>query len=576
MQSTDRRIAYFSMEIGLDPALPTYSGGLGILAGDTLKAAADLGVPIVAVSLLYREGYFRQTLDAQGSQSESPYVWKPEQSLEALKPRVVVTIEGRRVELMAWRYVLRGVTGAEVPVLFLDAGLPSNAEWDRALTSRLYAGDEYVRLCQEAILGLGGVEMLRALGYQSLAAFHMNEGHSALLTLALLAEAVGDAKMSDATPEHVERVRRSCVFTTHTPVPAGHDQFPLPLVRQVLGDEMADTLQKGSACLDGTLNMTYLALQYSHYVNGVAMRHGDVSQDMFPKYPIRSITNGVHAATWVSPPFQRLFDQHIPDWRMDNHYLRYAVGIRRTEILAAHEEAKASLFDEITARTGRKLDPRVLTIGFARRAAAYKRADLLFTDLDRLKWISRNRGRVQVIYAGKAHPRDESGKALIRRVFEAAKELKEYVDVLYLADYDMTLGKLLCAGVDVWLNTPLKPHEASGTSGMKAALNGVPSFSILDGWWIEGHLEGVTGWSIGEEWYEQSDGRVEAASIYHKLESTIIPLFYRQPDEYARVMRSAISINGSFFNTERMIIQYVNNAYASALRHDYGTATPSD
>jgi starch phosphorylase len=294
------------------------------------------------------------------------------------------------------------------------------------------------------------------------------------------------------------------------------------------------------------------------------MRHGEISRDMFPNYPINSITNGVHAATWTAEPFQRLYSGHIPEWRRDNLYLRYAVSIPLAEIQQAHTEAKRSLLAEVERRTGIRLDSAALTLGFARRATPYKRADLLFTDLDRLRRVAQKAGPLQVLYAGKAHPRDEGARALIRRVFEAAAALRESVQVVYLEEYDIALAKYLCSGVDVWLNTPQKPHEASGTSGMKAALNGVPSLSILDCWWVEGHLEGVTGWSIDEDSHLPSDAARETDSLYAKLEYVIAPLFYHRPVAFAEVMRSAIALNGSFFNAQRMVGQYLRNAYLAA------------
>jgi len=560
--SAARTIAYFSMEVGLDPAVPTYSGGLGVLAGDTLRAAADLDVPLVGITLLYRCGYFRQHIDRDGIQRESVVEWSPQTVLEPTDAHVEVMIEGRAVAVRAWRYVLCGESGGEVPVYFLDTDVDGNEEYDRHLTDYLYGGDDRYRLCQEVLLGIGGVSMLAALGYDGIRTYHMNEGHSALLTLALLeGDADGPPRAHDRLSriEH-EAVQSRCVFTTHTPVPAGHDQFDDELVRAVLGEARAHTLQ-AAACLDGALNMTHLALVFSRFVNGVAMRHGQVSRDMFPEYPINSITNGVHAATWTSEPFRRLFDRNIPEWRRDNMYLRYAIGIPLDEIRAAHAEAKHALLDEVERRAGVRLSDEVLTLGFARRAATYKRADLLFHDPERLEAIVRSVGRLQVIYGGKAHPRDEGGKQLIRRVFEHARALEGIVDVVYLEDYEMALAQHLCAGVDVWLNNPQKPQEASGTSGMKAALNGVPSLSVLDGWWIEGRVEGITGWAVGESWRVGSDAGREALSLYDKLEHEVMTTYYRRPEAFDAIRRNSIALNGSFFNAQRMMQQYVENAY---------------
>ncbi len=547
------------MEVGLETAIPTYSGGLGVLAGDTLRAAADLGVPMVAVTLLYRKGYFRQRLDGDGQQKEQPSRWRPEAFLQPLEPRVAVTMEGRQVWLRAWQYSVRGFSGHTIPVYFLDADLPENDARDRRLTDHLYGGDERYRLAQETVLGIGGVLMLRALGHRQIQTYHMNEGHAALLSLALLEEATWGHRLSAAQPADHEAVRQKCVFTTHTPVPAGHDKFPLTLARRILGDERVRVLQSEPCCADGVLNMTHLALLYSRYVNGVAMRHGEVSRDMYPGYPVSSITNGVHAGTWTSAPFQALFDARIPEWRHDNLYLRYAVSIPTTEIQDAHAQAKRDLIAEVQRRTRVKLERAAFTIGFARRATAYKRADLLFSEIEALKTMAREIGPLQIVYAGKAHPRDEAGKDMIRAVFAAKEALKGAVPVVYLEEYDMELGRLITSGVDLWLNTPQKPQEASGTSGMKAALNGVPMLSVLDGWWVEGWVDGVTGWCIGNGW-EPDPGR-EVASLYNKLSYNILPMFYGNPDAYARVMRSTIAVNGSFFNAQRMVLQYVENAY---------------
>lgn len=557
-------IAYFSMEIGVDPSLPTYSGGLGILAGDTLRAAADAGAPIVAITLLHRKGYFRQHLDSLGNQTESSPEWAPEQRLTPVEPKAVILIEGRPVVVKAWRYDVRGVTGHTVPVYFLDTNVPENLPWDQGLTATLYGGDSFYRLCQEALLGIGGIGMLRALGYSIMHAYHMNEGHSALLTAALLKEQVGGRGMRTAIREDVEVVRGLCVFTTHTPVTAGHDQFPAPLVGQVLGAEMKESLEQLGCFINDTLNMTHLGLFFSRYANGVSMRHEQVSQGMFPNFPINSITNGVHAVTWTHAHFQELFDRYFPEWRKDNRYLRYAISLPLEEVQRAHTLAKRDLLREIAQRTGVTLDPAALTIGFARRATPYKRADLLFSNLERLKRIAREAGPVQVVLGGKAHPKDEGGKELIRRVFRAADALKPVLPVVYLEEYDMALAKFVCSGTDLWLNTPQQPHEASGTSGMKAALNGVPSLSVLDGWWIEGHVEGVTGWSIGNTRDKESNVEEESRSLYDKLEFLIAPMFYSRPRVYAEVMRSAISLNGPFFNAQRMLSQYMENAYPRA------------
>src|SRR5271165_5338758 len=584
-----RFVAYFSMEIALENAMPSYSGGLGVLAGDTIRAAADIRLPMVAVSLLYRKGFFTQRLAEDGMQTEEPVDWDVSKFLVEEAPRVTVTLENRRVELRAWRYTAKGVRGYEVPIYFLDADVPDNDARDRELTGSLYGGDPYYRLSQEMLLGIGGVRMLRALGHTELMRYHMNEGHAALLTLELLEEEAKRAGRTSIKGEDIERVRSKCVFTTHTPVPAGHDKFPVEFLTRLYPDQARIFDQKDPSSVEliksilqveenytdlveaakrgASLNMTYLALELSNYVNGVAKLHGEVSRRMFPNVPIEAITNGVHAATWTSPAFQDLFDRYIASWREDNYSLRGALGLPPEEVWTAHLLAKHDLFETVRKKTGLKLNPEAFTIGFARRATGYKRADLILSDLDRLRQIVKNVGAFQIVYAGKAHPRDAGGKEIIRHIFKAKKALKKAVSVVFLDDYNMDLGGKLTSGVDLWLNTPQYPLEASGTSGMKAALNGVPSLSILDGWWVEGHIEGITGWSIGEPHRGEpshesvADNVADAENLYSKLESVILPMFYESRNRYLEVMQHAIAINGSFFNTQRMVQQYITDAY---------------
>lgn len=552
-----REIAYFSMEIGIGPGIPTYSGGLGVLAGDTIRSSADLKVPMVAVSLLHRKGYFVQKLDAEGNQQELPSEWNPAAFLEPLDLKVSVQVEKRTVWIQAWRYQVTGQTGFVVPVLFLDADLPENGADDRRLTDYLYGGDERYRLAQEIILGIGGVRMLAEAGYSNIRKYHMNEGHAALLTLELL-----DRSKRDGRDDlDFEGVRSTCVFTTHTPVAAGHDKFPYDLVAQVLGEIVPfDCLRMLAG--DEQLNMTLLALNLSGHVNGVAKKHGEVSQAMFPGYPIDSITNGIHAFTWSSESFRRLYDRYIPAWRNDPLSLRYALSIPLDEIWEAHGSAKKELIEYVNRHSPLVFDPDIFTIGFARRATAYKRPDFIFTDAAKLAHIARTVGKIQLIFAGKAHPKDRPGKELIRRIVDLGDQLSREIHIAYLENYDMNLGGLITSGVDLWLNTPLAPNEASGTSGMKAAVNGVPSLSVLDGWWIEGCIEGSTGWSIGPATGYRREGPTdEAQDLYNKLEYLILPVFYKKREEWIRIMQHCIAINGSFFNTHRMVQQYVLNSY---------------
>jgi glycogen phosphorylase len=581
-----RLVAYFTMEIALENSMPSYSGGLGVLAGDTIRAAADLRLPMVAVSLLYRKGYFSQRLSEEGTQTEEPVQWRIEDFLHEEPARITIPMEDRRVELRCWRYDAIGVRGFEVPIYFLDADLPSNAEPDRNLTGSLYGGDSYYRLRQEVILGIGGVRMLRALGHDSLTRYHMNEGHAALLSLELLEAEASKAGRTTIALEDIEKVRAKCVFTTHTPVPAGHDRFPMEyltrvfptqtglfdlkdtsaadLVKRVLQAEQAFPDLQQAARAGASVNMTYLALSLSKFVNGVAKQHGETSRQMFPGVAIEAITNGVHAGTWTAPPFRELFDRYIPSWREDNYTLRNALALPPEEVWASHLIAKHDLIEVIRLKTGKKFDAGKFTIGFARRATGYKRADLLMSDLDRLRQIAKNAGPFQVVFAGKAHPQDAGGKSIIQNIFQAKKALRKAVPVVFLDDYNMELAGKITSGVDLWLNTPQFPLEASGTSGMKAALNGVPSLSILDGWWSEGHIEGVTGWSIGDLRHAtpdlMTDNHADAEALYSKLD-VIIPMYYNERERFLSVMQHAIAINGAFFNTQRMVQQYITDAY---------------
>jgi glycogen phosphorylase len=566
-----RRIAYFSMEIALSPELPTYSGGLGMLAGDTLRSAADTAAPMVAVSLVHRRGYFRQHLDSVGQQTESDVPWSPETLLPSAGQIVKIAMQGRTVSICAWRFDIVGVAGHIIPAFLLDTDVEGNDLYDRHLTDHLYGGDTYYRLCQETVLGLGGIALLKQLGVQP-DVYHMNEGHAALLSIGLLEDHLEGAPLSEATEEDVAEIANRCVFTTHTPVPAGHDQFGLDQMYTVLGQDRGNTIERFGCLHNSLLNMTYLALRFSRYVNGVAMQHGKVSQQMFPDYHVHAITNGVHAATWLSKPMQEMLDDELPDWRHDNNYFRSIYGVAPAKIANCHAIGKQRLFAEVYQRSGQQFNPKMLTLGFARRVATYKRASLLFHDPKRLARIAKKIGGLQILFAGKAHPADAAGKGLIRDVFESAASLKASgIRILYLENYDWDLGAMLTQGVDVWINTPRRPYEASGTSGMKAALNGVPSLSVLDGWWVEGCAEDVTGWAIDDA--DDEDG--EAASLYDKLENKIAPL-YARPNAWARVQQHCIGVNGSFFNTHRMLGQYFLNAYFPQMSEEQAIPIAAD
>jgi starch phosphorylase len=554
----NRKIAYFSMEIEVNSLIPSYSGGLGVLAGDLLRSFADLRVPAVGVTLLPKRGYLFQQLDRDGNQTELPMNWNPEDLLIQEDKEVAVPLDGRDVRVRAWRYDLRESGDWVIPVYFLDVDHEKNPQDVREMGYYLYGGDERYRLSQEIILGIGGVRMLSALGYD-ICTYHMNEGHTALLTLELLkryASSIDDEAK-------IDEMRERCVFTTHTPVPAGHDVFPKALVKELLGGYVDDRTID-FICSNGTndkLNMTLLALRFSHYVNGVAKKHGEVSRSMFPDYPIDSITNGVRHQFWASAHMRDLFDRYMPGWRADPSLLRAAIVLPQKELQTAHFLAKKELIDTANRTRNAGMNYHTLTVGFARRFTKYKRPTLILYDLERLRTIGK--GRLQIIFAGKAHSKDAEGKERIREVYSAMRTLGEDVKITFLENYDVNLAALMVSGADVWLNTPKAPYEASGTSGMKAALNGVPSFSTLDGWWLEGHIEGVTGWSIGakaEEGREVSDDE-DARDLYDKLEKVIVPLFYSEKENWTKVMKYCIGINGVHFNSYRMVNQYLTKAY---------------
>lgn len=540
------KIAYFSAEVGISSRLPTYSGGLGVLAGDYIKAAADAGLPLCAVTLLYREGYFQQHLDEDGNQTESFPRFDPDPWLKKLPHKFNLQLRGRDVWIQAYEYLYRGLAGQAVPVYFLDTDLPENAPEDRLITLRLYSGDKDHRILQEAILGFGGLRLLDKLGHRAITTYHLNEGHCAFLTLELLERCGGDR----------EAVRRRCHFTTHTPAVAGHDHFAVERCRKLLQGLLPQRLELPSLVQNSRLHMTELGLHFSRSANGVSRLHGEVARKQFPDFQIDHITNGVYHPYWVGEAFRQLYDRHLPGWRENPARLREVASIPPEELEEAHGTLRRVLLEYANSRTRRALDPALLTIGFARRAAAYKRAHLIFHDPRRLAALGQ--GRLQIIFAGKAHPRDKQGKQILRDIVEQARRLSGKVTIIFLEDYDLRLGRLLTAGVDVWLNTPLRPHEASGTSGMKAALNGIPNLSVRDGWWAEGCEHGVNGWAIGG--LEDGDDAADAADLYSILEREVIPTFYQNRRCWVALMQAAIR-TGARFTAHRMVQEYYQRYY---------------
>ncbi len=546
MSNDQPTVAYFSAEIGISPSVHTYSGGLGILAGDHIKAAADLNVNMVAVTLMYKEGYFKQRMDEDGNQTEVYPRFEPGPFLDQLPVIVSLPLRGHEVKIQAWKYTFTGIRGNNIDVLFLDTDLPQNSEEDRGITLRLYSGGKDHRILQEAILGFGGIRVLRQLGYQDFSTYHMNEGHCSFLTLELLKEFNGNE----------EEVRKRCHFTTHTPIPAGHDHFAAERVKRLIGNLLPDNLNLPSLVLNGRVHMTELGLHFSRSANGVSALHGLVASAQFPDSKIGHVTNGVFHRYWVGKIFREVFDRHLPGWREDPKRLLEIDNIPDEEIRFAHRSQKKFLLDYANSQSQRSLSPRILTIGFARRAAEYKRARLIFSDRERLIKIAG--GKVQFVFAGKAHPRDDHGKEILKEIVSQARDLLGEVKIVFLENYNMWLGNLITAGVDVWLNTPLRPNEASGTSGMKATLNGVPNLSILDGWWAEGCRDGVNGWAIGDA--EAANDATDAEYLYRLLEDKVIPTYYEDQAKWLSLMRESIK-TGVQFTGDRMMKDYLAQYY---------------
>jgi starch phosphorylase len=612
----DATIAYFSAEFGLHNSIPIYSGGLGILAGDHCKEASDLGIPLVGIGFMYPQGYFRQRITPEGWQEAAYAPFNREDSPihPALTPsgdpcRITVEMGDRTVAAIVWKVLVGRVT-----LYLIDTDVPENSPENRALSARLYGGDQEIRLCQEILLGIGGVRVLRTLAINP-TVWHANEGHSAFLTLERLRELVQKGR---SHAEASEMVRQSTVFTTHTPVPAGHDVFPHHLMERYfngfwkqIGLSRDEFLGLGDApnSHQQGFNMTALAVRLSAHVNGVSREHGRVSRQMWQHFwpglatdlvPIRSVTNGIHAPTWIASDLNQLYGKYLgPDWAEkcdDSAMWQRVLDIPDHELWAVRQTMKRKLMSFIRERArtgwmhghlqatqvlsrGTLLDPEALTIGFARRFATYKRATLLFRDLERLKRILQNQWRpVQIVFAGKAHPADEPGRYFIHEVMSFCQDHKLGGHVAFIVDYDMHIAKFLVQGVDIWLNTPRYPMEASGTSGQKAALNGVVHFSVLDGWWDEGY-NGANGWGIepmtGNHEVQAQDAH-DAEQMYRLLEQETVPLYYQRdldgiPRGWLQLIKESLRTVAPRFCTKRMVKEYVNTLYVPAMAHTPST-----
>ena len=539
-------IAYFSAEVGISSSLPTYSGGLGVLAGDHIKASGDIGLKMCAITLLYKEGYFKQRVDEEGVQTETYPKFDPHPLLKKLDIKFTLRLRNRDVWIQVYRFDYLGKEGHSVPIYFLDTDCEENFKDDKIITLRLYSGDKDHRILQEAILGFGGMKLLNNLEQDNVKTYHMNEGHCSFLVLDLLDKSKGD----------VEKVRSKCHFTTHTPVPAGHDHFAYERVKKLLKGLLPENLDLPSLVQNGRFHMTELGLYFSRSANGVSQLHGAVAKDQFNWKDINYITNGVHHSYWMGSPLKRLFDKRLMGWRVNPELLLEVDEISNDELYNAHLDQKKYLLGYANSQVSKALALDTLTIGFARRAATYKRAQLIFNDMDRL--MSIGRGKVQIIFSGKAHPKDDGGKKLIKEIVTSSKFFTGNIKIIYLENYNMWLGRMITSGVDVWLNTPLRPNEASGTSGMKATLNGVPNFSILDGWWAEGCNDKINGWSIGDP--KVTNDKADADDLYHTLENRIIPKFYDDRDGWIVMMKEAIR-TGVAFTAHRMVDEYNKKFY---------------
>lgn len=541
-------VAYLSMEIAVASDIKTYAGGLGVLAGDILRSAADLKFPMVGITLLNRQGYFQQKITLAGQQIARPDQAYNLSALKKLKAQVTVKIGTEKVTVGVWRYTIRSRNNFRIPIYFLDTDLPDNSKINRQLTGALYGGDEEYRLRQEIILGRAGVKMLECLGYKNIKKYHINEGHGALAAIELFL-----SSPFNNDQEKVAAVRRACVFTTHTPLLKSQDIFSLPYLLEYQSDFPA---QLKGLVYQNEVNLTRVGLYFSGHSNAVSKSHQAVTQKMFPEYKINSITNGADSGRWTAPEFKKLYDEYLPGWYEDNRLLSRAGRIPTIKLWSAHQKAKRKLVGYINKSVAQAcLKEDVFTIGFVRRFAPYKRPEFLFKDITRLLEVQEKVGKIQIIYAGKAHPQDLEGQALIKYIWQLKKELAAKIKIVFWEDYDIDKARLLVAGVDLWLNTPLPPNEASGTSGMKAAHNGIPQLSTADGWWLEGYKKNKTGWLIAENYQTGKD------NLYDLLEKEILFAYYRYPKKWQDMMHTIISLNASYFNTQRVLREYISQAY---------------
>jgi len=548
-------IANFVMEIGIENEIPTYSGGLGVLAGDAAFSFADLGFPAVFVTLLYKKGYTSQKLDRSAGQIDMDQPWDYKKFLTPLGTYVDVEISGKVQRVGAWQYLIPGKR--DVPVLFLDADIEGNDPATREISGRLYGGDHWYRLMQEMVLGIGGYRMLQAMG-RAIDIYHLNESHAALLVVELMRQ-----------HREIAEVKKRCVFTSHTPVPAGHDFFSLTMIKEAFTHY--DWVNwEAEATPQREIDLSRIAVKYSSVTNAVSLKHRYVSERVLNHGKVEYVTNGVYHRRWVHDELKRLYEKHIPGWEETPALLTQALELPTEALEGAHLRAKSELMDVLYRATGTQFSKEHLTIGLAKRVTAYKRNDLILTDLDRLVAIAEKHGPIQIILAGKAHPRDDAGKAVLRNILEKIEKVGTKTDkvrIAYLENYDMRKARAMVAGCDVWLNNPRRPLEACGTSGMKAAMNAVLNFSIYDGWWLEGGVDGVNGWGIGRRapWGDlKEDGDPDLQDLYHKLSESVLPTYYYEKEKWWTMGKNSIATVGPIFNSYRMINEYESKVYSRA------------
>jgi starch phosphorylase len=534
-------VAYLSMEIALESNIKNYAGGLGVLAGDILRSAAEKSFPMIGMTLLSSQGYFKQKINSAGKQIEQIDRDYDFSLLKKLDTEIELNLGKEVVKIGVWQYLISRENGLKVPVYFLDSNISGNKNIYKKLTNKLYGGDIEERLRQEIILGRGGVKMLEALGFNNIKKYHLNEGHASFVGIELFSRA---RELNNA--DKIETVKRQCIFTTHTPIKTVFDEFPLPLILKNQSDfptDLPDLIKNQK------INSLDLGMYFSAHINGVSKIHQQLLNNIFPHKNISAVTNGVNSFFWTSEEFKKIYNKYFPGWREDGLKLKEAINIPNQEIWSAHQVNKQRLIDYIKNSQGTTWQAEVFTIGFARRFTEYKQPLLILSDVERLLEILETSGRAQIVFAGKAHLRDINGQEAIKKIYQIKKKYPK-LNIIFLENYSLNLAQLLVAGVDLWLNTPVPPQEACGTSGMKAAHNGVAQLSTADGWWPEGYVKNKTGWLVNN-----------ADELYECLKKEVLPLYYKQPQLWQEMMKQVISINASYFNSGRVLAQYINEAY---------------